>query len=63
VSPALSVFGHLHGGHGVYEIAGARRKVVLANASILDDQYEIANRPLQFDIEGASGGLSIWPID
>jgi Icc-related predicted phosphoesterase len=63
VSPALAVFGHLHSGHGLYEIEGARRKVLLANASIVDDNYITANLPLKFEVTRTGSTLSISPID
>jgi Icc-related predicted phosphoesterase len=60
VSPALVVYGHLHSGYGLYEIEGDRRKVLLANASILDDGYERANHPLEFEILKSASGVTVY---
>lgn len=62
VSPSLVVFGHLHGGYGLYEIEGNRGKITLANVAIMDEGYQPANRPTEFEISTLPGGLSILPI-
>lgn len=47
VRPRLSVFGHIHPGFGVFDCNGS----VLANVSILDDNYSWIHQPTEFLIE------------
>jgi Icc-related predicted phosphoesterase len=63
VRPHLTVFGHLHGGYGVYTLDSGGRDLILANASVMDDQYQVANRPIQFDISRGPQGFSISLVD
>ncbi|MGA3067990.1 MAG: metallophosphatase domain-containing protein [Tepidisphaeraceae bacterium] len=62
VRPHLTVYGHLHGGYGVYTIDAGGRDLILANASYLDDTYQVANLPLQFDILRGRRGISISQV-
>jgi hypothetical protein len=62
IRPHLTVFGHLHGGYGVYTIDCGGRDVILANCCILNESYQIANRPLQFDISRGPDGVSISQV-
>lgn len=39
----LAVFGHNHGGYGVYDMDGK----ILVNASILNDKYGVVNNPVE----------------
>lgn len=45
--PQAHIFGHIHSGYGAVEL----RETLYLNASILDEQYKIAHRPLIFDID------------
>jgi Icc-related predicted phosphoesterase len=47
VRPKLAVFGHIHEGHGVYEMDG----VTLANVSLLNEKYEPVNRPFEMVVK------------
>ena len=43
VRPQLVVFGHIHEGYGVYDL----ENMVLANVSLLNERYEMVNRPFE----------------
>jgi Icc-related predicted phosphoesterase len=43
----LTVCGHIHGGNGVYELATGEWPSVVANVSLLNEQYELVNVPLE----------------
>jgi len=65
--PLLTVFGHLHSGYGVYQVpcpipGDGSKMALLANASILDDTYQPANAPLQFEIQGEGSSLTISQV-
>lgn len=51
VSPKLCVFGHIHAGRGVYQIDGKKGPVVLANATIMNDEYKPVYKPMVFDYD------------
>jgi Icc-related predicted phosphoesterase len=59
IAPPLTVFGHLHSGYGVYKIPSGNRTATLANASLLDDNYHIANPPLVFDVQKMGGAVTV----
>jgi len=46
VQPALVVCGHIHEGYGVYQLGNS----TIANASVLNQHYELSNAPLIFDL-------------
>lgn len=46
VRPRLAVAGHIHAGYGVYEIG----PTTLVNASLLNEEYKPANRPVVIDV-------------
>lgn len=46
VGPRLAVFGHVHEAHGRWEHEGT----ILANVSLLDENYQVAHRPQVFEI-------------
>jgi predicted phosphohydrolase len=48
VRPRLHVFGHIHDGYGSLKRAGT----LFVNASILDESYKIAHRPVVIDLNG-----------
>ncbi|HEY1024467.1 MAG TPA: metallophosphatase domain-containing protein [Sphingobacteriaceae bacterium] len=48
--PLLHVFGHIHGAYGQY----SNGKTTFINASIVDEQYEIKNPPILFDVREAT---------
>jgi Icc-related predicted phosphoesterase len=62
VCPALVVYGHLHGGYGFYSIPGEKRVITLANASVLDEKYQLANRPLEILLEQRKRGITISKV-
>lgn len=49
VKPKLAVAGHIHAGYGVYEVGST----TLVNASLLNEDYEPANRPVLLDLTDA----------
>jgi Icc-related predicted phosphoesterase len=49
VRPQLSVFGHIHEGRGVYHHDG----VVFANATLVNQRYEMVYTPMLFQIDPA----------
>ena len=54
----LSIHGHLHGGYGVYKTA-TENNLIIANASVLNDNYVMTNKPLLFEIkEGKTKNIS-----
>lgn len=55
VRPKLHIFGHIHTGYGVKEQKGT----LFVNASILNEGYKIAHRPVVVDIEERKG---IWMV-
>jgi Icc-related predicted phosphoesterase len=63
ICPALVVYGHLHGGHGLYSIPCAKRKITLVNASVLDDDYHPAHKPFRFDIIKRAAEITISQVD
>lgn len=51
VKPKLVVFGHIHPGRGQWKLVhedGSR--TILANVSVLDDQYRLAHEPMEFEL-------------
>lgn len=58
VKPKICIFGHIHEGYGMYTLRvpslgsfGFHTDVTLINASVLDEQYFIANDPIAFEYE------------
>ncbi len=47
IKPKLHVFGHIHDGYGVVKEGG----VIYVNASIVDAQYTVRNKPLVINIQ------------
>lgn len=47
IKPQLAIFGHIHPGYGVYEENG----VVMANVSVLNDKYQLVNKPYRTTLE------------
>lgn len=47
VRPKLTVFGHIHEGHGRYDVEG----LLLANVSSLDERYRFVHAPTEFDVD------------
>jgi Icc-related predicted phosphoesterase len=47
IKPKLHVSGHIHPGYGVYQ----DKNTIYVNASILDDFYQIANKPIIINYE------------
>ena len=47
--PRLHVFGHIHAGHGQYDLVGFP-KTTFVNAAILDERYQMANKPIVVDV-------------
>jgi Icc-related predicted phosphoesterase len=45
IKPKISVFGHIHEGHGTLELEGT----TFINASMLDHRYEYVNKPIIID--------------
>lgn len=49
IKPKLHVFGHIHGGYGVFgEYDGG---TIFANASLLNEAYQPVNRPIVIDLK------------
>lgn len=48
VQPNLVIFGHIHGGRGMYTIT---RKTTAINASVLDDSYILVGDPIVIDYD------------
>ena len=46
IRPKLTIFGHIHNSHGVYEVDGIK----MANVSILDDNYRMVYKPTLFEM-------------
>lgn len=44
--PKYHIFGHIHPGYGELDMYGVK----FINAALLDDRYELVNRPIVFDI-------------
>ena len=45
IKPRLTVYGHIHNGYGVYKIPE-----LLANVSLLNDEYKTVNQPTVFEV-------------
>jgi Icc-related predicted phosphoesterase len=51
VKPRLMVFGHIHEGRGSWEIDhGGGRKSILANVTVVDENYRNVYRPMAFEL-------------
>jgi hypothetical protein len=59
----LVVYGHLHSGHGLYSIPGAKRVITLVNASVLDDDYHPAHKTFGFDVIKRAAEITISQVD
>lgn len=46
IQPKLAVYGHIHEGYGVYRVGDSR----LANVSVLDNRYQLTNKPMYFEL-------------
>ena len=46
VKPKVHVFGHIHGGHGVYNVDGTK----FINASVLDESYNRTQDPITIEL-------------
>lgn len=46
VRPTLTVCGHIHEAHGVYDLDG----VTVANVSLLDEKYRMVNQPFRAEL-------------
>lgn len=47
IKPQLAIFGHIHGGYGVYK----ENDVVMANVSVVNEQYRLANKPFRIALK------------
>ena len=47
IKPKLHVFGHIHEGYGKTK----RNETIYVNASLLDEKYKCANRPIEIELE------------
>lgn len=47
IKPKLHVFGHIHQGYGEKIVGG----IQFVNASLLDDQYQLVNKPFIYNLE------------
>lgn len=50
----LVVTGHIHDSYGVYNLRIDDRVIPIANSSLLNEQYELENEPLVFELAGDS---------
>ena len=51
VKPKLAVFGHIHENGGqVYHLEIENQSITLANVSVLDGNYNLANKPIIFEL-------------
>jgi Icc-related predicted phosphoesterase len=50
IKPVLTVTGHIHSGYGVYAPT-EHPEIVIANASVVNEHYDLVNKPLLFDWE------------
>lgn len=48
IKPKLVVFGHIHQSYGKYKIPSIN--TLLANCSVVDENYKLVNKPIIFDI-------------
>ena len=54
IKPKIHVFGHIHGGHGYYYNGHTH----FFNASVLDERYNYANVPLNFEWDQATNQIN-----
>jgi hypothetical protein len=53
VKPKLSVHGHIHGSYGRYvleHMGNTTQTTLIANASVLDEEYRLVNKPIMVEI-------------
>jgi len=48
VKPKIHIFGHIHGGYGIYQ--RSEHSTTFINASLLNDSYELVNLPIVKEI-------------
>jgi Icc-related predicted phosphoesterase len=55
IKPKIHVFGHVHGGRGIEFIDGT----LFINASVVNEKYQIVNKPIVIDFDFATGEYEI----
>ena len=51
IKPKIHIFGHIHGGYGIYTHNWGESYTNFINASVLNEQYKLINKPIRIKYE------------